>query len=240
MRNRKTFFHALTSRFIVCSWAEVEVFDFFIFTLKQLLMKAKHLVLLLFTFIQSQRLLAQDHSPVGVMISHGHPKVVGWYPIHLCKCRWKETDPEQMRLLTKMFLAIPDVYQSMHMDMHMIMVMYGLSSRLSFMAMAAYQKSEMKNDHVAGCDAYAPWYGNVIHIRWYGYVFFRNRRYAYLGYLQADECGVIVIGLQSGCKPANRFNWSGWKTSYVWRIAECPIWCNWEVVRLIFFRESPI
>lgn len=108
-------------------------------------MKAKHLVLLLFTFIQSQRLLAQDHSPVGVMISHGHPKG-GWMVSYSfmqmqMKGNRSGTDAIADENVFSQYLMSP---QSMHMDMHMIMVMYGLSGRLSFMAMAAYQKSEMK------------------------------------------------------------------------------------------------
>ena len=92
-----------------------------------------------------------DGSPAGVMISHGHPKG-GWM---LSYTYMKNSFKDNLVGSTKVsdekifenYLMSP---QTMTMDMHMLMGMYGAGARLSFMGMIAYSKMDMSMKMLPG------------------------------------------------------------------------------------------
>ena len=86
-----------------------------------------------------------DASPVGVMISHGHPKG-GWmfsysYMNMAMKNNYSGSKKLTDEVIWNNYIFSP---QSMQMNMHMLMGMYGLTGRLSLMLMANYIKSNME------------------------------------------------------------------------------------------------
>lgn len=113
-------------------------------------MKSQYLILLVaFTCWLKADAQVMDAAPAGIMISHAHPK--GGFMIsysymnmmmeeNLSGTR-KVSDNE---IFQKNYSMSPE---KMKMDMHMLMLMYGLTGRLSFMLMANYNiyKMDMKS-----------------------------------------------------------------------------------------------
>jgi len=83
-------------------------------------------------------------SPAGVMISHAHAKG-GWmfsynYMDMYMEDNWSGNHPISEEQIWNDYLYAP---QSMHMGMHMLMGMHGLSDRISIMMMTEYKSSQM-------------------------------------------------------------------------------------------------
>jgi hypothetical protein len=88
---------------------------------------------------------ATDASPLGVLISHGHPKG-GWmfgysYSGQTFRDNLSGTKKVSDESVFNQDYAMSP--QKMHMHMHMLMVMYGLTGRFSFMIMTHYMSMKM-------------------------------------------------------------------------------------------------
>lgn len=110
-------------------------------------MKTRIFFLLLLVVFQKEVCCAQDMdtSPVGVMISHGHPKG-GWmfsytFMNMAMKNNLTGSEKQSDEAIWNNYIFSP---QGMKMNMHMLMGMYGVSGRLSLMLMADYLKSSME------------------------------------------------------------------------------------------------
>ncbi len=85
-----------------------------------------------------------DGSPAGTMISHGHPKG-GWmitYSLMRAELNGHLDGTKSISddVIFNSYLMSP---QTMRMDMHMLMGMYGCGARLSLMAMFSYTRMTM-------------------------------------------------------------------------------------------------
>ena len=103
---------------------------------------------------------SKDLSPAGIMLGHEHPKG-GWkisyrYMSMYSKGNATSTNAEGDPIATK---SVDDNYmfnyylmspQNMRMDMHMVMAMYGITNRLSVMAMFNYNIMTMNMNMLPG------------------------------------------------------------------------------------------
>src|SRR4051794_291871 len=85
-----------------------------------------------------------DAGPAGVMVSHGHPKG-GWMVSYTYENVMMKHNLAGTENVTDDAVFNDYIFstQSMRMDMHMLMGMYGLSARLSFMLMTNYTVTSM-------------------------------------------------------------------------------------------------
>ena len=104
-----------------------------------------------------------DRSPAGTMINFGHPKG-GWMLTYRLmqmqgEGNFSGTSPVSDQQVYTQYLMAPE---SMKMDMHMLMAMYGFSDRLSVMAMFNYNHAQMTMNmpegviHMHGMNMTAP------------------------------------------------------------------------------------
>lgn len=110
-------------------------------------MKSLYFVLVLMIFLHNTQVFSQgiDASPAGIMISHGHPKG-GWMVSYTFMNMMMNGNLSGTEKVSDDEIFINDYSmspQKMQMDMHMLMAMYGLTGRLSFMLMASYSDYRM-------------------------------------------------------------------------------------------------
>ncbi len=108
-------------------------------------MKAKYYIAIFLSFIQYQTMISQGIlSPAGVMISHAHSKggvMLSYNYMNMTMENNKSgTTQVSDEAVWNNYIFAP---QDMHMDMHMLMGMYGLTDRLTLMAMTDYMTSRM-------------------------------------------------------------------------------------------------
>ncbi|ABG57805.1 conserved hypothetical protein [Cytophaga hutchinsonii ATCC 33406] len=90
-------------------------------------------------------LCSKDATPAGVMISHVHPKGEWMLSYRYMGMRGKGIE-QNGRPVTNDQVYDQDYLMSsdnMHMDMHMLMAMYGLTKNLTLMGMVEYNRSTM-------------------------------------------------------------------------------------------------
>lgn len=93
----------------------------------------------------------RDYSPAGIMLGHEHPKGV-WkisyrYMNMMMDGILSGTKKVDDNFVFNKYIMSP---QNMRMDMHMVMAMYGITNRLSLMAMFNYNFSSMKMNMLPG------------------------------------------------------------------------------------------
>ncbi|MBK9983148.1 MAG: transporter [Saprospiraceae bacterium] len=108
-------------------------------------MKAKYYTAIMLSFIKYQIVISQGIlSPAGVMISHAHSKggvMLSYnYMSMTMKNNRSGTTAVSDEAVWNNYIFAP---QDMHMNMHMLMGMYGLTDRLTLMAMTDYITSTM-------------------------------------------------------------------------------------------------
>lgn len=116
-------------------------------------MRSKCYLIILLTFIEPLifKCQGQDNSPAGVMISHSHPKGGWMLSYSFMQMKMKGNLQGSTRVSDEnVFVDYLMSPQSMRMDMHMIMLMYGLTGRLSLMAMGTYTNSTMDMNMLPG------------------------------------------------------------------------------------------
>ncbi len=94
---------------------------------------------------------SKDLSPAGIMLGHQHPKG-GWkisyrYMSTYAKGNATGTSSVDDNYVFNNYLMAP---QNMRMDMHMIMAMYGITNKLSVMAMFNYNVMSMNMNMLPG------------------------------------------------------------------------------------------
>jgi hypothetical protein len=92
-----------------------------------------------------------DASPVGIMISHSHPKG-GWMASYSYMNMEMKDNLAGDHVITKddiFFKNYNMAPEKMRMQMHMLMLMYGITGRLSVMAMASYNDNSMNMESYA-------------------------------------------------------------------------------------------
>lgn len=90
--------------------------------------------------------IAQQHdiSPAGVMISHAHPKGGWMFNYSYMQMNMSDNFKGSEKISNdEIFNSYLMAGTSMKMDMHMIMTMYGVTGRLTVMAMANYVSNSM-------------------------------------------------------------------------------------------------
>ena len=93
----------------------------------------------------------KDLSPAGIMLGHEHPKGV-WkvsyrYMNMMMNGNVSGIEKVDDNFIFNNYIMSPE---SMRMDMHMVMAMYGITNRLSLMAMFNYNVSSMKMNMLPG------------------------------------------------------------------------------------------
>ncbi len=94
---------------------------------------------------------AKDLSPSGIMLGHEHPKGI-WkisyrYMSMMMDGNLSGTTKVDDNFVFNKYIMSP---QNMRMDMHMVMAMYGVTNRLSLMAMFNYNASSMNMNSLPG------------------------------------------------------------------------------------------
>lgn len=106
----------------------------------------KYIYILCAVLLIQQNCSAQaiDASPTGVMISHGHPKR-GWMVSYAYMNMFMEDNFAGTKKVSDDYIFSNYLMSpvDMKMDMHMLMLMYGISGKLSAMLMADYRLMHM-------------------------------------------------------------------------------------------------
>ncbi len=108
-------------------------------------MKAKYYIAIMLSFVKYQIMISQGIlSPAGVMISHAHSKggVMLSYNYMNMTMENNRSGTTQVsnEAVWNNYIFAP---QDMHMNMHMLMGMYGLTDRLTLMMMTDYMTTRM-------------------------------------------------------------------------------------------------
>lgn len=109
--------------------------------------------ILLIFILSSSHISAQENdlSPAGVMISHAHSKG-GWMFSYTYMNMYMKGNLQGQDAITddKIYNSYIMSGNTMKMQMHMLMAMYGVTGRLTLMAMANYQSSDMTMNIFSG------------------------------------------------------------------------------------------
>lgn len=120
-------------------------------------------ILVLFTVLQTSYAYSQscdssqchcesgDMNPSGIMVGHSHPKGVWMLSYRYMTMQMRDnlsgTEKVADDIIYQNYIMSPN---AMSMDMHMVMAMYGITNRLSVMAMLNYNVLSMKMNMLPG------------------------------------------------------------------------------------------